>query len=243
MKIICGILTVCLLFCLTACGNTAAETVSPDTGTVSEESSPVVGDSAAEEDVDTDIAEDTNMASENSEAESDPGTAPEQSAEPEDTDNTDVASDGEETADNEPGSDELPGSDNPVELPELSDEGGSSEPDGGSDIAAEPLPADDPEPTDGLDPEPAEESPAENAEEEPAEGEPAPAPTVTVEDALRFVDQDVSALYAAVGRPNSSSYEESCMGDGDDGILYYDDFIVFTYREPDGSAETVIDAE
>ena len=33
------------------------------------------------------------------------------------------------------------------------------------------------------------------------------------------------------------------MGDGDDGILEYDGFIVFTYREKDGSTETVIDAE
>ena len=62
-------------------------------------------------------------------------------------------------------------------------------------------------------------------------------------DALAFVDQDVSAMIAAIGEPVSASYEASCMGDGDDGILEYDGFIVFTYREKDGSAETVIDAE
>lgn len=65
----------------------------------------------------------------------------------------------------------------------------------------------------------------------------------TVEDALACVDQDVAALYEAIGEPLSSAYEASCMGDGDDGILEYDGFIVFTYREKDGSAETVIDAE
>ena len=65
----------------------------------------------------------------------------------------------------------------------------------------------------------------------------------TAQDALAFVDQDVNAMVAAIGEPISTSYEASCMGDGDDGIWEYDGFIVFTYREKDGSAETVIDAE
>lgn len=77
-------------------------------------------------------------------------------------------------------------------------------------------------------------------EEIPAEEVPA---GPTVEDALAFVDQDVTALYEAIGEPVSSSYEYSCSGPGDDGILQYDGFIVFTYREKDGSAETVLDAE
>lgn len=87
------------------------------------------------------------------------------------------------------------------------------------------------------------EEPAEEAApaEEPVEEEVPVGPTV--EDALAFVDQDVTALYAAIGEPVSSSYEYSCSGPGDDGILQYDGFIVFTYREKDGSAETVIDAE
>ena len=80
------------------------------------------------------------------------------------------------------------------------------------------------------------ENPAEEVEPETPAGP-------TVEDALACVDQDVAALYEAIGAPLSSSYEASCMGDGDDGILEYDGFIVFTYREKDGSAETVIDAE
>ena len=95
------------------------------------------------------------------------------------------------------------------------------------------------------------ETPEEAAEPEaPAEPEEPAGPETpeqpdgpTLDDALAFVDQDVSAMIAAIGEPVSSSYEASCMGDGDDGILEYDGFIVFTYREPDGSAETVIDAE
>ena len=89
------------------------------------------------------------------------------------------------------------------------------------------------------------ETPAEP--EEPAEPnapEVSEAPeSPTVQDALAFVDQDVSAMIATIGEPISTSYEASCMGDGDDGIWQYDGFIVFTYREKDGSAETVIDAE
>lgn len=111
--------------------------------------------------------------------------------------------------------------------------------------AEEPAPVEAPETVEEpVEPEtPAEtEEPVEpEAPEEPEEPEEPAGPTV--EDALAFVDQDVSALYEAIGEPLSSSYEASCAGDGDDGILEYDGFIVFTYREPDGSAETVVDAE
>lgn len=79
--------------------------------------------------------------------------------------------------------------------------------------------------------------------EPPAEQPDAANAGPTVDDALAFTDQDVSALVAAIGEPLSTSYEASCMGDGDDGIWQYDGFVVFTYREKDGSAETVIDAE
>lgn len=61
--------------------------------------------------------------------------------------------------------------------------------------------------------------------------------------ALTFVDKSVDELKAALGEPDDARYEDSCSGDGDDGFLYYGDVIVFTYREADGSAETVIDAE
>lgn len=47
------------------------------------------------------------------------------------------------------------------------------------------------------------------------------------------IDKPVAALYALIGQPNSSDYAPSCMGDGEDGNLYYDGFIVYTYREGD----------
>lgn len=47
------------------------------------------------------------------------------------------------------------------------------------------------------------------------------------------IDKPVADLYALIGQPNSSDYAPSCMGDGEDGNLYYDGFIVYTYREGD----------
>lgn len=47
---------------------------------------------------------------------------------------------------------------------------------------------------------------------------------------------DVSALIAAIGSPNSSTYSSSCLVIGaEDGELYYDGFSVGTIRYPDGS--------
>ena len=59
------------------------------------------------------------------------------------------------------------------------------------------------------------------------------------ETALNFIDKDVSQLIDAIGEPTGTDYMPSCMGDGDDGELYYDGFYVATYRE--GNEETVID--
>ncbi len=47
----------------------------------------------------------------------------------------------------------------------------------------------------------------------------------------------VSELYEQIGYPNSSDYAPSCMGEGEDGNLYYHGFIVYTYKE--GDTETV----
>ena len=63
----------------------------------------------------------------------------------------------------------------------------------------------------------------------------------TLEDVQALVGQDVANLYAIAGQPQDSHYEYSCSGPGDDGILYYQNFIVFTYVE-DG-VETIVDAE
>ena len=43
---------------------------------------------------------------------------------------------------------------------------------------------------------------------------------------------------AACGESNSSDYAPSCLGEGEDGNLYYDGFTVYTYRDTSG-AETV----
>lgn len=52
-----------------------------------------------------------------------------------------------------------------------------------------------------------------------------------------YIDEPVEELYKAIGYPQSSDYAPSCLGDGEDGNLYYDGFTVYTYRE-DGE-ETV----
>lgn len=70
--------------------------------------------------------------------------------------------------------------------------------------------------------------------------ETAPAETDSLETALKYVGKDVSKLYAAIGKPNSSEYASSCIGDGEDGLLYYNGFTVTTYRE--NGKETVQDA-
>ena len=70
--------------------------------------------------------------------------------------------------------------------------------------------------------------------------ETAPAETASLETALKYVGKDVSKLYAAIGKPNSLEYASSCIGDGEDGLLYYNGFTVTTYRE--NGKETVQDA-
>ena len=81
---------------------------------------------------------------------------------------------------------------------------------------------------------PAEESvaPAEESEA-PAEEEPSP-----LEAAKEFEGAPLEDLIAAIGEPLSSDYAPSCLGEGEDGNLYYDGFTVYTYRNVDGS-ETV----
>ena len=76
------------------------------------------------------------------------------------------------------------------------------------------------------------EAPAEESEA-PAEGEPSP-----LEAAKAFEGAPLEDLIAAIGEPLSSDYAPSCLGEGEDGNLYYDGFTVYTYRDVDGS-ETV----
>lgn len=95
---------------------------------------------------------------------------------------------------------------------------------------AKPEPVVEPEPTD-------DQTSASTGSQPPTEGLAA----ATLEDVQALVGQDVANLYAIAGQPQDSHYEYSCSGPGDDGILYYQNFIVFTYVE-DG-VETIVDAE
>ena len=58
--------------------------------------------------------------------------------------------------------------------------------------------------------------------------------------ATELIGSDVEALYEAIGRPDDVMYASSCLGEGEDGELYYDGFTVYTYRDTDGS-ESVYD--
>ena len=52
------------------------------------------------------------------------------------------------------------------------------------------------------------------------------------------IDKSVEELYKLIGEPDSADYAPSCLDEnGEDGILYYENFIVYTYRE--GDSETV----
>ena len=102
-----------------------------------------------------------------------------------------------------------------------------------TELEKEPEPASEPEPEKKPEPVPEPES-EQSSEPETASNE-------GLQKALDCVDQDISALYAAIGEPESSHYEYSCSGPGDDGVLNYDGFIVFTYKE--NGVETVVDAE
>jgi len=120
-----------------------------------------------------------------------------------------------------------------------------------SAATAEPTPAPTPVPTAEPTPEAAPEAtpaptpiptPEPTPEPTPAPTpEPTPEPTMSPEElkaiAEQYIDEPVEELFKAIGRPQSSDYAPSCLGDGEDGNLYYDGFTVYTYRE-DGE-ETV----
>lgn len=97
---------------------------------------------------------------------------------------------------------------------------------------------------------PVEEEPAEEEtpEEEPEEEEtPAEAPAEDekevnplYEQALALIDCSVEELYDTVGMPIDYMYADSCLGEGEDGELYYDGFTVYTYRDLEDN-ETIYD--
>ncbi|MBE6970399.1 MAG: hypothetical protein E7442_09835 [Ruminococcaceae bacterium] len=78
------------------------------------------------------------------------------------------------------------------------------------------------------------------ATEAPAAEEPAEPELSDFEKAESCIDGSVEDLYALIGEPNSADYAPSCLGGvatgGEDGMLYYDGFIVYTYREGDNES-------
>lgn len=74
---------------------------------------------------------------------------------------------------------------------------------------------------------------------EPSEEQPTEPEKSAFELAQECIDLPVEDLYALIGEPESSDYAPSCLNPevGEDGNLYYDGFIVYTYRE--GDTETV----
>ena len=62
-----------------------------------------------------------------------------------------------------------------------------------------------------------------------------------MELAKTLLDAPVEDLIAKIGEPESRDYAPSCFGDGEDGNLYYDGFVVYTYRE--GGKEVVRDVD
>lgn len=108
------------------------------------------------------------------------------------------------------------------------DDPGQSEPQSGNPPAQQEQ---DPMPSEKT------EDPSEN---ENIQGEdPVPPELTPFELAQSCIDQSVEELYALIGEPESSDYAPSCLNPdvGQDGNLYYDGFIVYTYRE--GEVETV----
>jgi hypothetical protein len=72
---------------------------------------------------------------------------------------------------------------------------------------------------------------AEPTEEETVAADPAAEKKTLAESCI---DKDVSELYALIGEPESSEYAPSCLVEGgEDGMLYYDGFVVYTTREGD----------
>ena len=57
----------------------------------------------------------------------------------------------------------------------------------------------------------------------------------------QYIDKPLADLIAVIGEPQSRDYAPSCLGDGEDGLLVYDGFVVYTYRE--GDSEIVYDVE
>ena len=79
------------------------------------------------------------------------------------------------------------------------------------------------------------EEPVEESEEPVEESEEPAEEATPLETAKEFEGANLEDLIAAIGEPQSSDYAPSCLGEGEDGNLYYDGFTVYTYRDVDGT--------
>ena len=59
-------------------------------------------------------------------------------------------------------------------------------------------------------------------------------PKASKETASAYIGRSVSSLISAIGEPKGRDYAPSCLGDGEDGELFYDGFTVYTYRSSEG---------
>ena len=64
--------------------------------------------------------------------------------------------------------------------------------------------------------------------------EPVSAAPATKEAAQAYIGASANAMAAAIGAPNGKNYSSSCLGDGEDGEWYYNDFTVYTYSDANG---------
>ncbi|MCI8423701.1 MAG: hypothetical protein HFF50_09245 [Lawsonibacter sp.] len=106
--------------------------------------------------------------------------------------------------------------------------------------AERPQPIQDPEPP--KDSQPAQEPDTSQEPQPPEDPEPSQEPepaAPTREAAAAYIGRSAASMIAAIGAPNGSSYAPSCMGEGEDGELFYSSFTVYTYRE--GGSEIVQD--
>ncbi len=57
------------------------------------------------------------------------------------------------------------------------------------------------------------------------------------------IDKPVDELYSLIGEPERAEYADSCLnpGVGADGNLFYDGFVVYTYREGDEEVVTYVE--
>ena len=63
----------------------------------------------------------------------------------------------------------------------------------------------------------------------------------SLDPAKEYEGKPVEDLIAAIGEPLSSDYAPSCLGEGEDGNLYYDGFTVYTYRDDTGETVSYVE--